>query len=432
MWKDADGRTRLKQSGYLITGEVYEQTIRMAADRAPEKDRKAVEEYRRTWYLQIGDRGDYIKKHYEAPVIVQRLANILPDDAVIAYKSAQGDGQDGDKIAPRDEDEPMQETYLHSDMDLNTILFGPPGTGKTYCTMLYAVAICNRVDVESVKEGWEINAIKDEYNLMQNAGRIVFITFHQSYEYSDFIEGIKPKPLRGGVTYEVEPGVFRKFCAEAKGKKVPYVFIIDEINRGNISKIFGELITLIEPSKRETQKVTLPLTPEQEFTVPKNVYILGTMNTADRSIAMMDTALRRRFDFVQMAPQPELLPKNVEGVDVAKMLEVMNERIEWLYDADHAIGHALFWTLHEKPSLEELARIFRKKIIPQLQEYFHDDYGKVRLVLGESPMIECEPKPGDDLFPGADGLDLPEAIYRVAEADKAVWKDTGTYKKIYK
>lgn len=299
--------------------------------------------------------------------------------------------------------------------------------------MLYAVAICNRVDVESVKEGWEINAIKDEYNLMQNAGRIVFTTFHQSYEYSDFIEGIKPKAVRGGVTYKVEPGVFRKFCAKAKGKKVPYVFIIDEINRGNISKIFGELITLIEPSKRETQKVTLPLTPEQEFTVPKNVYILGTMNTADRSIAMMDTALRRRFDFVPMAPQPELLPDNVEGVDVSEMLRTMNERIEWLYDADHAIGHALFWTLHEKEkcTLSELSRIFRKKIIPQLQEYFHDDYGKVRLVLGESPMIECEPKPRDGLFPGADGLDLPEAIYRVAKADKAVWNDTSTYKKIY-
>lgn len=109
MWKDAVGRTRLKQSGYLITGEAYEQTIRMAADNALEKDRKAVEEYRRTWYVQIGDRGDYIKKHYEAPVIVQRLANILPDDAVITYyKSAQGDGQDGDKIDSRDEDEPMQ------------------------------------------------------------------------------------------------------------------------------------------------------------------------------------------------------------------------------------------------------------------------------------------------------------------------------------
>ena len=318
-----------------------------------------------------------------------------------------------------------------TDADLNTILCGPPGTGKTYHTVAYAVAICMGRPVAEVMAAAKADyqSVKSEYNGLVQEGRIAFATFHQSYEYGDFIEGIRPEEKGGVVTYSVEPGVFRKFCDEAGDE--PCVFIIDEINRGNISKILGELITLIEPSKRETQHVTLPLSGD-DFTVPKNVYILGTMNTADRSIAMMDTALRRRFDFVPMEPRPELLPDNVEGVNVARMLEVMNKRIEWLYDADHAIGHALFWTLHEKPSLAELARIFRKKIIPQLQEYFHDDYGKVQLVLGRSPMIETCTRP-DGLFmrSASEEVDLPDAVYHLLAEGVAAWHQAETYRAIY-
>lgn len=315
-----------------------------------------------------------------------------------------------------------------TDADLNTILYGPPGTGKTYHTKAYAVAICTGSSVAGVM-AWGEQKIKEKYDDMVQEGRIAFATFHQSYEYGDFIEGIRPEEKGGVVTYRVDPGVFRKFCDEAGDE--PCVFIIDEINRGNISKILGELITLIEPSKRESQHVTLPLSGD-DFTVPKNVYILGTMNTADRSIAMMDTALRRRFDFVPMAPQPELLPDNVEGVNVARMLDVMNKRIEWLYDADHAIGHALFWTLHEKPTLVELARIFRKKIIPQLQEYFHDDYGKVQLVLGRSSMIETCPRP-DGLFMRSanEDVDLPDAVYHTLSEDAAAWHQAEIYRAIY-
>lgn len=320
------------------------------------------------------------------------------------------------------------DSTAETDADLNTILYGPPGTGKTYHTKAYAVAICTGSHVAEVM-AWGEQKIKEKYDAMVQERRIAFATFHQSYEYGDFIEGIRPEEKGGVVTYSVDPGVFRKFCDEAGDE--PCVFIIDEINRGNISKILGELITLIEPSKRETQHVTLPLSGD-DFTVPKNVYILGTMNTADRSLAMMDTALRRRFDFVQMAPQPELLPDNVAGVNVQGMLRTMNERICWLYDAEHTLGHALFWSLYDegKCTLFELERIFRKKIIPLLQEYFHDDYRKVQLVLGKSPMIERIDKPSNGLFPGADEIDLPESIYRVAE-EQAVWGNPNTYKKIY-
>ena len=323
--------------------------------------------------------------------------------------------------------EPVAETT--TDADLNTILYGPPGTGKTYHTVAYAVAICTGRPVAEVMAAAkdDYQSVKSEYNGLVLEGRIAFATFHQSYEYGDFIEGIRPEEKGGVVTYSVEPGVFRKFCDEAGDE--PCVFIIDEINRGNISKILGELITLIEPSKRESQHVTLPLSGD-DFTVPRNVYILGTMNTADRSIAMMDTALRRRFDFVPMAPQPELLPDNVEGVNVARMLEVMNKRIEWLYDADHAIGHALFWTLHGKPTLAELARIFRKKIIPQLQEYFHDDYRKVQLVMGKSKLIQECPLQTNLFMQNVDD-ELPNAQYHVLPEGHAAWLDSGMYRAIY-
>jgi len=176
--------------------------------------------------------------------------------------------------------------------------------------------------------------------------------------------------------------------------KKNYVFIIDEINRGNISKIFGELITLIETTKRvgEKEEVTalLPYSG-QSFGVPNNVYILGTMNTADRSIALMDTALRRRFDFVEMMPNTEVLRKEVDSIEVngeelnvADMLNVINKRIEYLYDREHTIGHAFFMELKENPTIDKLAGIFKTKVIPLLQEYFYEDYGKIQLVLGDN------------------------------------------------
>ena len=285
-------------------------------------------------------------------------------------------------------------------------------------------------------------------------GRIKSITFHQSYGYEDFIKGIKPvceneKEKQDSeskdIKYKIEDGVFKDFCNTAK--KYPnnnYVFIIDEINRGNISNIFGELITLIEPNKRERNpeatSVTLPYSKEP-FSVPNNVYIIGTMNTADRSIALLDTALRRRFDFIEMMPDPKKLNGiTIEGIKVEEMLEKINKRIEVLYDREHTIGHAYFMELKNDSIAEEvkfnnLKNIFKNRIIPLLQEYFYEDYHKIQLVLGDYKKIDekykfikdekIEPK---SLFGNVDIGDLPENKYEIN--DKA-FDNPDSYKKIY-
>ena len=173
---------------------------------------------------------------------------------------------------------------------------------------------------------------------------------------------------------------------QANGRN--YVFIIDEINRGNISKIFGELITLIEPTKRigqiEGTSVKLPYS-KKLFGVPDNVYLIGTMNTADRSIATIDTALRRRFQFREMQPDPDVLDGvYVEDISIKELLQRMNLKISALYDREHTIGHAYFTALKNNPTIEALASVFENNIIPLLQEYFYEDYEKIRLVLGDN------------------------------------------------
>lgn len=175
----------------------------------------------------------------------------------------------------------------------------------------------------------------------------------------------------------------------------PYVFIIDEINRGDVSKIFGELITLIEDRKRagaeEAMEALLPYSGEY-FSVPKNVYIIGTMNTAERTIAFMDTGLRRRFKFIEMMPDSRVLDDlgigkitfDGEELNISRMLDVINERIEYFYDREHIVGNAYFTRLAGDPSIDTLADIFEKNLLPLLQEYFHDDYEKIQLILGDN------------------------------------------------
>lgn len=449
-------------------------------------------------------------------------------------------------------DEPMKNTDKTPAIPLNQILFGAPGTGKTYHTKKMAVEIINGKKARTREE------INKEYEKLIEAGQIVFTTFHQSLNYEDFIEGIKPETIDGNVTYEVKDGIFKQLCSRAieqkpknsdieiydfdkgwndliaeaeqnllsdsmlllpvltqdKGvyvteitdngnlkikpknsrldidyivsynrtKKLqgvfsdlsvvknidkefrsviggsnstaywavlnyinnkikennriipdyeepkPHVLIIDEINRGNVSAIFGELITLLEEDKRkgnpEYTEVVLPYSGKK-FSVPNNVYIIGTMNTADRSVEALDTALRRRFSFVEMQPKPDILSK-VGEVDLSELLKTINERIEVLIDKDHQIGHSYFIGIQD---LEDLKRTFKDKIIPLLEEYFYGDFGKIGLVLGGAFIESVENK---TTFPKnfeyeKDFLE-DKKIYHITSFDK--W-DEKAFKSIY-
>ena len=492
--------------------------------------------------------------------------------------------------------------------DKNVILYGPPGTGKTYNTVIYAVAIIEGKSIESVRQeaitdaGAGYQLVKKRYEEYKANGQIAFTTFHQSYGYEDFIEGIRPNMSEedeSDLEYKVEAGIFKKFCEIAKrpsknddddyglnkspavwkvslghtyenptrteclennhirigwdkyGENLPegeytyggkavlnsfynkmrigdivlscysastidaigvvtgecewhdefpvhkrvravkwlikginenivelnndttmtlsaiykmkisasavldivkryqgekeidnskqskekFVFIIDEINRGNISKIFGELITLIEETKRhgavEVMEAILPYSREK-FSVPDNVYILGTMNTADRSIALMDTALRRRFLFEEMMPESDVLrmigadivTAGEQRLDVATMLDIINKRIEYLYDREHTIGHAFFTRLKNSPTIDTLASIFKKSVIPLLQEYFYEDYSKIQLVLGDNAkigdakeyqFIRDDRLEANDIFIGSPEIDLPDNRYSIQD-----------------
>ena len=263
---------------------------------------------------------------------------------------------------------------------LNVILYGPPGTGKTYATASRCVGVC---DGEEPADGEQMRV---RYRELVEEGRIEFVTFHQSYGYEEFVEGLRPETgSGGGISLKATDGVLKRIARRAQESEgEPYVLVIDEINRANVSKVLGELITLLEEDKREGAEnevaVTLPHSGER-FTLPANLHLLGTMNTADRSIALLDTALRRRFQFEELAPKPPLLKAAAEatGVDLPAVLAAMNERLEWLLDRDHLIGHAWFMTARSRVEVDE---VMRRKIVPLLAEYFYEDWAKVRAVLG--------------------------------------------------
>lgn len=319
----------------------------------------------------------------------------------------------------------------------NQILYGPPGTGKTYHTIDKALEILGYKGPDDRAE--KLKAFK-RYRDVEH--RIVFTTFHQSMSYEDFVEGIKPvmtSASEESVGYRIEDGIFKKIALKAaKAKKtaadsgnINYVLIIDEINRGNIANIFGELITLIEDSKRAGEKeaisVKLPYSKET-FSVPNNLYIIGTMNTADRSVEALDSALRRRFVFEEMMPCPDLLKDvKVKNLDISlkDLLETINGRIEVLKDREHQIGHSYFMGFVKGDACEieaeKLLPVFKNNIIPLLQEYFYGDYEKILLVLGDGFI---ERKTASVKFAGNQSYDdVPDNVYSIMNVSETKAED---------
>lgn len=261
---------------------------------------------------------------------------------------------------------------------MNFILYGAPGTGKTYATAEYAMAIIERREVDlSQKTPDERAALMQKYKEAIQQGRITFTTFHQSYGYEDFIQGLRPDTQNGGFNFVPVDGVFKRIADEAirHGDK-DYVIIIDEINRANISKVFGELITLIEEDKRwgEINALSVTLPSGQIFAVPNNLFIVGTMNSADKSISLIDAALRRRFAFMEVVPNASVVENSV----LKTVLERLNEELfKELESTDLLVGHAYFMGKEEK----DLCAIMNQSIIPLLYEYFYDNSNKVKNIL---------------------------------------------------
>ncbi len=230
-----------------------------------------------------------------------------------------------------------------------------------------------------------------------------FVTFHPSYSYEDFIEGIRPETINGKVIYNLKDGIFKKICYAAKTDLNPenkYVLVIDEVNRGNIPKIFGELITLIENDKRDNLSLNLAYS-QKEFTVPKNLYIIGTMNTADTSLIHMDSALRRRFAFMELMPDYELkeINRSVGKIHLGKLLKTLNEKVRKENLRDKQIGHSYFMGIK---NISELQQVFKYEIIPLLQDYFYEDYKLLEKILGKNIISKNEMSVNDKVINNPD------------------------------
>ena len=312
---------------------------------------------------------------------------------------------------------------------VNQILYGPPGTGKTWRTVNLALSIVDE-DPFAGHDRERFDALA--FNPADGTGNIAMVTFHQNFAYEDFVEGIRPVlGESGGLRYELRAGLFKRIAAAASGRpEERFVLVIDEINRGDIARIFGELITLIETSRRlghdDATQVTLPYS-NKPFGVPGNLYLVGTMNTADRSIQLLDTALRRRFAFVEMMPEPDHpAMARIEGLDCPRLLRTINDRIAVLLDREHQIGHTYLLDLS---GIKALGHRFRDQIFPLLQEYFFDDWSKIKAVLGRSPFVVDR-----DIGAELEGIDMTDEERRIFERlpdDDSAWTSAESYRAIY-
>ena len=268
-----------------------------------------------------------------------------------------------------------------SDYPLDFIVYGAPGTGKTYSTAEYATAIIENRPTDFSKVGDDARkALMDKYRHYVKNGQIVFTTFHQNYGYEEFIQGLRPDSDSSNLSFRKVDGVFKTIADKAMTDDVNnYVIIIDEINRANISKVFGELITLIEEDKRwgELNQMSVTLPSGDEFAVPNNLYIIGTMNSADKSISLIDVALRRRFEFVEQKPDADLIQdKKLQSI-FTKINDILGDELK---SADLLIGHSYFMNKTEA----DLPRIMNNNIIPLLYEYYYDDKKKINKLLTEA------------------------------------------------
>lgn len=264
---------------------------------------------------------------------------------------------------------------------LNLIIYGAPGTGKTYSMVDYALAIIDNIGIKDFKASFpDRKANRIRYKELVKAGQIVFTTFHQNYGYEEFIQGLRPDKDSTTLAFKNVDGVFKKIADKAlNDENNNYVIIIDEINRANISKVFGELITLIEEDKRwgEVEEMSAMLQSGDPFAVPNNLYIIGTMNSADKSISLIDAALRRRFDFDEQKPDASLIEDETLKTVFTRL---NNKLVADLQSTDLLIGHSYFMN----KTADDLENIMNRNVIPLLYEYYYDVRTKVAKTVEEA------------------------------------------------
>jgi 5-methylcytosine-specific restriction enzyme B len=269
------------------------------------------------------------------------------------------------------------------------VLYGPPGTGKTYRAVGVAKELAAR---HNYRKSFTTLTEAERREITGAAGFVRICTFHPGYGYEDFIEGLRPTTVNGQMVFKPRDGIFKQLCVDAVGQPDQHFFlVVDEINRGDVPRIFGELITVIEHDKRDME-IILPVTASS-FVVPRNVFLLGTMNTADRSISLLDTALRRRFGFVELMPDSSRLAgRKVASLPLGPWLDALNARLRLHLKRDARnlqIGHAYLLPPQPITSVAEFARVLRDDVIPLLEEYCYDDFGMLRDILG-STLVDAE------------------------------------------